>query len=94
MPNMQPADELFDLNPDPRLERFFLFVMLEHGHPGAKMWLETTAPKIYKMYREWLVEETREEGPVLDRYPDAPTAMLQYCIWYEREGSRLDANRN
>lgn len=76
-----PADELFDLAPDARLETFFGHMSLEVGDPEQHCWVEKNAVKFYAYYRSWLKTDTRHDGPIAE-YPDAPTALLQYFVWY------------
>lgn len=88
---LTPADEDYDVEPDSRLEKFFHIVMLIYGDPDNTQWIERTARKFYAEHRAWLNTETRGEGPIRDPYPDGPTALLQYLVWYSREKQhRLD----
>lgn len=87
---LTPADEDYDMEPDPRLEKFFHITMLMHGDPDQKCWIESNAPKFYVEYREWLKWSTGTEGPIRDRYPDPATALLQYMVWYDHEKARVD----
>lgn len=82
-----PADEIHDLDPDERLEKFFHIVMLVLGDPDSSRWIEKNAVLFYAQYRDWTRAESREQVPYSD-FPEKADALLQYMVWYSRQKER------
>lgn len=91
---LTPADEEFDVDPDPRLEKFFHIIMLLLGDPDTTMWIERNAIQFYAEYVSWLRDATGDQGPIQDIYPNKATAILQYMVWYDNERARIDGRED
>lgn len=75
----QWADEITGVEPDPKLEDFYLLVSLKLGDPHRK---------------DWLIENSMEFHAMLKKFKGIPPAppnekgaavMIQYLLWYERD---------
>lgn len=90
---LTPADEKFDVTPDPRLESFFQLTMLQSGDPSVGRWLLDNGIKFYGEYAEWLKWNTLSRQAAFD-FPARADALLQYMVWYDNERARIDGRYN
>ena len=81
---MQWADELSGSEPDPRLESFYIVVAMKLGDPRTRDWLLDNAAAFHELYAKW-----GEYGP--NSKQDSATVLVQYLLWYERDGP-VDTN--
>lgn len=80
---LTPADEKYDIEPDPRMHRFFSVMMLMYGDPDKGRWIEQNAFNFYREYEQW----------ACPGWPSGPLALLQYIVWYDREKARVDGRQ-
>ena len=71
------ADDLPDSAPDPKREPFYLLVALKIGDPRTRDWLLNNGIQFHEMFRQYY--GAMPEGA-------SATAMIQYLLWYERDG--------
>ncbi len=81
------ADELPGSEPDPKLETFYLLVSMKLGDPRRRDWIAENYGAFYAMYQDW-----GQYGPYVKQ--DNATVMVQYLLWYERDGPPEQVDNN
>jgi hypothetical protein len=79
----QWADEIPNHEPDPKLEHFYVLAAMELGDPRVKEWIINNAEKFHALYAK--VMNNGRLQPWI-----APTILVQYLLWYERDGPKIN----
>lgn len=78
------ADEFSDYNPDPKREAFYISAALQLGDPRVGQWMQNKGARFRKFFCEYHNLPYPSDG--------GAEAMIQYILWYERDGPKLDIN--
>lgn len=76
------ADEFSDYSPLPEREAFYISASLQFGDPRIGQWMTKNGAKFQKFFCEFYNKPYPAEG--------GAEAMIQYMLWYERDGPKLD----
>ncbi len=79
----QWADDLPDHEPRKELEHFYVLAAMELGDPRGERWLERNSEKFQALYAKVM-------GNGRLRVWVAPSVLVQYLLWYEKEGPPVD----
>lgn len=87
----QWADEIKDYAPVPAREEFYIYVAIELGDPRTKDWLMQNAHKFHQLFAKYFNIKRPPTPNGLAGPEDSASALLQYLLWYERDGPKLDS---
>lgn len=74
------ADEYPNSAPDPKREPFYLLIAMHLGDPRTRDWIKDNAIKFHRMFSEFYEVSYPAQG--------STDAMIQYLLWYERDGPK------